>query len=502
MNCLFGEGLSTALNIKITAVFCLFFLCVYALFAKGKTEKPQVHNNTWTLCITDADVSELPPSRAAVGSIALQTIARSLAAVDRRTRLSEEETYYRNAVWRAAEREAAKKIAEKQKQRDGLAYQGNKEWKYRKEIKKIDGELADLREALLKIKADTPVIEREPLFALTAENLAYTFPAPPKANGEYYFCEQKKVDGFLVSRISELHGRVVLEVKLYSLFARSYTYEDSVVFSTEDIETALFDLSERIIENASQSPPAGIIVTAEPENAMITVNERFAGRGESELIERNAGSVTVEVFADKHATYSDTIELVPEMLTELSVRLPPLPVAGVAIDTTEPASLYQGALFIGATPFSLSAPRDNRMALMAETPDKKSASTVFIVNDNAILIKPVPPPKHDVVDKARRGFYGAWGRFWIALPLALVLSGMNSSYEYAWASGTSDGYKSQTLQYATIGAAAVAIGFGVEFAARLVYYVVVSNKERTPLTAKPEDAEQLIINNEELIMDN
>jgi hypothetical protein len=500
---LIGEGLNT----RNTAAVCLFFLWGYALFAKGKVEKPPVYHNTWTLCITEADVSELSPSRAAVGSVALQTIARSLAAVDRRMRLSEEEMYYRNAVWRTAEREAAKKIAEKQKQRDGLVYQGTKEWKYRKEIKKTDGELADLREELFKIKADTPVIEREPLFALTPENLAYTFPVPPKTNEEYYFCKQKNIDGFLVSKISELHGRVVLEVRLYSLFARSYTYEDGVIFSTEDLETALFDLCERIIENASQSPPAGIIVTAEPETAMIAVNERLAGQGESELIERNAGPVSVEVFADNHATYSDTIELAPDTLTELSVRLPRLPAAGVAIDTTEPAALYQGALFIGAAPFSLFAPRDNWISLMAETPDKKSASTVFIVNDNAILMKPVEPPKQDAVDKARRGFYGAWGRFWIALPLALVLNGMYSSYMNAYSAPTtvgrtSDEYKTaQTLLYATTGAAVLAIGFGVEFAARLVYYVIVSNKERTPLTAKPEKTEQLIMNDEALLIE-
>jgi hypothetical protein len=485
---------------------CLFFLWGYALFAEGKAEKPSVYHDTWTLCITEADVSALSPSRAAVGSVALQTIARNLAAVDRRTRLSEEEMYYRNAVWLTAEKEAAKKIAEKQKQRDNLIYQGNKEWKYQQELKKIDKELADLREALLKVKADTPVIKREPLFKLTAENLANTFPASPKANEEYYFCQKKQIDGFLTSRISELHGRVVLEVKLYSLFARSYTYEDGVIFSTEDLENALFELSERIIENASQSPPAGIIVTAEPENAMITVNDRFAGRGESELIERNAGPVSVEVFADNHAAYSDTIDLAPEMLTELSVRLPPLPVAGVSIDTTEPASLYQGALFIGAAPFALSAPRDHRMSLMAETPDKKSTSTVFTVSDNAILMKPVAPPQQDAVDKARRGFYGAWGRFWIALPLALVLNGMYSSYVSAYNAPaavprTSDEYKTaQNFQYATTGAAIASIGFGIEFAVRLIYYVAISNKERTPLTAKPEEPEELIVHDEAFVM--
>jgi hypothetical protein len=485
------RGSGKDLSMRNLAAVLLFFLAGNALFAGGKAEKPTVYHDMWTLCITEADVSDLPPSRAAVRSVALQTITRSLAAVDRRARLSEEEAYYRNAVWRTAERDAAKKIADKQKQRDELLFQGNKDWKYQQDLKKIDAELVTLREALDKTKTDAPAIERGPRFALTSENLAYTFSAPPKIGEEYYFCAKNKIDGFLVSRITEFYGRVVFEVRLYSLFARSYTYEDSAIFSTEDMEIALLELSDRIIENVSQSPAAGLIVTTEPDTAMIAVNDRYAGRGESELIVRNAGPVSVEVFADGYRSHTDEIELLPELVTELSVRLPPLPIAGITVDTTEPAALYRGALYVGETPFALSAPHDTWLSLMAETPDQKSSSTAFLVNESALLMKPLEPPKQDAVDKARRGFYGAWGRFWIALPLALVVNGMYSSYLSAYNSPagvkTEDDFNTaKTFQYATGIAVGVAVGFGVEFAARLVYYVVVSNRERTPLVAKLE----------------
>jgi hypothetical protein len=421
------------------------------------------------------------------------SIVRSLAAVDRRARLSAEETYYRNQVWFAARKEAAKKIADKQNQRDALLYQGNKAWKYQKEIKKIDAELIGLREALAKVDADAPLIESAPRFTLTADNLAYRVPAPPAPGKEYSFCKQQNVDGFLVSRLTEFHERLVLDVKLYSLFARSYNYEDTVIFSTENIEDALLELCDRIIEHVSQSPPAGLIVTTEPDNALITVNGRFAGRGESELVERNAGPAAVEVFADNYGSYSETVELTGKELTELSVRLPPLPIAGITVNTDEPAALYRGALYIGETPFTLSAPLDARIPLMAETRDKKSASTAVIVDNSAITIKPIKPPEENVVDKARRGFYGAWGRFWIALPLALVLNGMYASYVNAYnmpaAVRTEEEYNTaQTYRYVTIGAGIAAGAFGIEFAVRLVYYVYVSNKERSPLVppAAPE----------------
>jgi hypothetical protein len=451
-----------------------------------------VYNDTWTLCITEADVASLSPARAAASGIALQTIARSLAAVDRRVRLSEEETYYRNQVWYAARKEAAKKIADKQRQRDMLLYQGNKAWKYDKELKKIDGELVTLREALAKVEAEEPLIVRDPRFALFADNLSYRFPAPPKPGREHSFCKEKKIDGFLSSELTEFHERLILDVKLYSLSARSYTYEDSVIFSTESIDDALMELSERVIEHVSQSPPAGIVITAEPDNALITVNQRFAGRGASDLIERNPGPVTIEVFADEHGSYTDTVELLPKELTELSVRLPPLPIAGITVNTGEPAALYRGALYIGETPFNLSAPLDSRIPLMVETADKKSASTAVLIDNSALTIIPVKPPEENVVDKARRGFYGAWGRFWIALPLALVVNGMYSSYLSAYnmaPARTEDDFNTaRTYQYAAMGAGILAGGFGVEFAVRLVYYVIVSNKERSPLVppAPPE----------------
>ena len=198
-----------------------------------------MYNDTWTLCVTETETAGLPSSRAAAGSITQMSIARSLAAVDRRVRLSAEETYYRNQVWFAARKEAAKKIADKQNQRDALLYQGNKAWKYQKEIKKIDAELIELREALAKVEADAPLIEKAPRFALTADNLAYRFPSPPAPGKEYSFCKQQNVDGFLASRLTEFHERLVLDVKLYSLFARSYTFEDTVIFSIENIEDAL-----------------------------------------------------------------------------------------------------------------------------------------------------------------------------------------------------------------------------------------------------------------------
>ena len=198
----------------------------------------------------------------------------------------------------------------------------------------------------------------------------------------------------------------------------------------------------------------------------------------------------MEVFADNYGSYSETVELTPKELTELSVRLPPLPIAGIMVNTNEPAALYRGALYVGETPFTLSAPLDSRIPLMAETlaetRDKKSASTAVIVDNSAITIKPVMPPAENAVDKARRGFYGAWGRFWIALPAALVLNGMYASYLSAYntqaAVHTEKEYNTaKTYQYATIGAGIAAGLFGIEFAARLIYYVYISNKERSPL---------------------
>jgi hypothetical protein len=131
---------------------------------------------------------------------------------------------------------------------------------------------------------------------------------------------------------------------------------------------------------------------------------------------------------------------------------------------------------------------------MAETRDKKSASTAVLVDNSVITIMPVKPPEESAVDKARRGFYGAWGRFWITLPVAVVLNGMYASYVSAYNTPgvrTEEDYNTAKMyQYTTTGAGILAGAFGIEFAARLVYYVFVSNKERSPLVPPAPVAEQ------------
>ena len=124
----------------ITIITTVFLLAGIAppLFARAKKETPTIHNNTWTIAVTAIETPGLPPSYIAVRDVAGQALVAALTRVNRRIRLSPEEEYYRNMVWQTAEKTAAKKISDKQNQRAALVYQGLKNWRYRRDIKRID----------------------------------------------------------------------------------------------------------------------------------------------------------------------------------------------------------------------------------------------------------------------------------------------------------------------------------------------------------------------------
>ena len=181
------------------------------------------------------------------------------------------------------------------------------------------------------------------------------------------------------------------------------------------------------------------------------------------------------------------------------MRLPPLPLANLAVvtETEEGAAVYRGARYIGQTPLALETPRDRWVQLMAEGGENRTASTALIAGDEPITFKLMPPIEDGAVDKARRGFYGAWGRFWIAVPLYLVINSMSGNYSSALNSALyptkKDTERADYYRIAAIGAGVAAIGFGAEFVGRLVYYVIMSNRDRTPLsgarTAEPATVE-------------
>ncbi|MDR1149406.1 MAG: PEGA domain-containing protein [Spirochaetaceae bacterium] len=488
--------------------FIIMLGAVSTVPAKGAKEtKPAPVNDTWTFCITEFDTSALPQGRAVIGQMIMQYIIENVRTIETRLWTSREAAYYDNAAQFKAANEAAKALRDKQTERDKLIFAGEKERKYKQNLKKVDAEIAVLRANLEKAENTPILIETSPSVKFTEDNNKKIFPEPPKQGQEYYFCTGQKADAFLTGKITEYFERIYVEISLWSLYARKITYTDTVIFSPQDIKEGTTELADKLFDHISGFLPAWIKVKASPPGAVIVINDYVAGEGETELIDFTPGTVSVTAFAEDHRTFQADVELREGEQTEVSIELIHVPVTEFDVslkdgqkpsstlpaDTTSEneAALYDGALYVGETPLKLSGPLDQQRSLSVETPDGRVAQTVFHVSNAPIVFDPKIPPPPDRVEIARKKFYSAYGRFWIALPLAILSIGLNNTITSVYnATGDPDIGKQQQAVYWTSMGLNVIMGLCLaESFYRIGRYVWEANKESNILVKKAPEPE-------------
>jgi hypothetical protein len=417
-------------------LFCLF---PSGIFARGGTEEPEKVplNAEWVLCVTDFNISSLPPNRRVIGEVMTRKLVDTINTVDHRIRISREYAYYEGYAWSQARLTAAKALAAKRDERDLLLYRGEPGWKYRRSVKTIDGEIKKLEEDLAKTEAELPLIAREPVFQFTEGNNSGAFPAPPQTGGEYRFCQGQKADALLMGEVTEFHGRIYITLRLYAVYTRSFIYEDNIIFSSDDADDAVDEIAGRLIAALAGSSPAAIAVRAEPPDTMVLINKTFAGRGEVAAREHPPGKVAVALSAEGYAPETVETELSAGELTEIEVALRPRDMADVTI--TAPGktgvSVYQGAMYAGEAPLTLRLPANQFEYVHLETLGQETAEAVFLTprifneSDTLSLKTKIPPPSGQKrVEKARRRYYWSWAGTWIAGAAAWMTYGLYTTY--------------------------------------------------------------------------
>jgi hypothetical protein len=225
----------------------------------------------------------------------------------------------------------------------------------------------------------------------------------------------------MTGSLTPYHGRLFLTIKIWALFSNSFIYEDSSLFSSEDTAVAVNELTETLIACLSGASHSRLVVHADPPDASVFVNETLIAK--EEAVERSNGAVTVVASADKYGTVSVPLDLNPDEEIEVTVSLPPVSYKPFVIETdNEGDSIYQGALFVGHSPLSLDLPLNGFEYFKAENEGK--AGAIVMGEENSILnIKKrvLPGEGEKPVGKAQDKMYASYGRFWIALPIALVV---------------------------------------------------------------------------------
>jgi hypothetical protein len=407
-------------------------------------------------------------------------------------------------AWSKAQSDAVRALAAKQNERDLLVFRGDPSWRYQRTLQTYEADISALETQLRVAQTTAPVISGTP--KIKVSNPLSPWPAPPPEEDGYRFCISQNADAFLSGKVTEFYGRIFVTLKLYTLYTNSYSWEDEILFSSEDLDNALSELGGRLNAVVSGLEPAMLIVHVEPETAMIIIDDYWAGRGEVSLREHVPGTVQVAAHAEDHVSTQIETEIISGEIAELFISLTPLRLSTFTIDVpgSPDSSVYSGGLFLGRTPLSVEFSADRLSYISVETPLGEIGSAVYEGNGNVrgsaefiglqntfsfSTAVPVSPEEKRVA-AARDRFYSAFGRFWIALPVSLLTIGLSNNYIYAYNYGlnpTREMYNTaKTWNYVRIGAFVV-IGLAViDTVYHIIRYLSASGADANPVAVNTQ----------------
>jgi len=479
---------------KSQCVLFLIFLAVsLPLFAKGKTDdaEKKTQNGEWFLCITKFDSNSLSADKTNISGVISRELVDRLNSISYRSRISPEYAYYEEYAWARDRATAAKNISSKMEERSKLIYQGEADWKYRQSVKKIDTDLKKMREDFDEIDKNAPLINKEPAFKLISGNSDLSFPEPPAKGGERRFCVAQKSDAFLSGQITDFHGRYSLVLKLYILYTRSFVWEENFIFSYNDINATIDEITRKLMIILAGNDPSLIEIKTEPETTLVLINQSFAGRGEIASTEYPPGKITINASAPDHDSIVLETELVSGELTQINIKLNPIKYVNTDISSNAQGHVYHGSLYIGESPLTIRLPANNMEYVEITQDSGKRGSAAFKTKDNidynpTISFKLSQPNKRNAVDRQRRDYYWAWGGQWITgiaawlgyyscmgVTEAVKVNGGKANQEF-------NNYGNNLLNF-YYGAA---IAFGVTSLygiIRMITYIYISSRDSTPI---------------------
>ncbi len=437
---------------------------------------------SWTVGVAAFDVSRLGTADRLAGDLVVRTLAKALFAAPRRALPEDERQAYAGFLAGKNMESASKTLAAKRGVRDALLFAGNPEWKYRTLLEKADEDVSAAREAFDASVREMPRVAAERPLAAAKENKDGAFFEAPAAGSERSFCLKRSYDALLLGRVEPFYGRLYVALRLYSPYLDVDLYADSVAFSPMERDAALSELSLRLVSAASGSPPATLSVAVEPEDAGVHVDGVLMGEGSVGPLERVPGSALVSADREGYERFERRVEIPAGERTSVSISLPRAASRRVSVGLVDgegkpvDGSIRLDGLYAGISPLELEIPVDRSSFVQGDADKRRSGAAVLAEGSGdavSLVLAPALPKDATPVEDSRRAFYGAFGRFSLAMPLAFIVSGMATSYATTAVYEDSTVLSGRSAAFQTAGAVlwTVAGAFLAESAYRLVRYL-------------------------------
>jgi hypothetical protein len=243
----------------------------------------------------------------------------------------------------------------------------------------------EAEKTLAQVEGRRARVEIEGRVVLSEKNKDGVLPPKPTPAAIPVFCKENKLDALLTGSVAPFYGRLRLSIQLYSRFLRRVIHEDEVVFSSEDREAALVELEGRLKTAVGGLSPAALAVSSEPLDADIVVDGSLVGHGEVGPIEKYPAPTKIEVSAPLYETAEVTTDLASDELKRVSVRLRPLELVDLTVETDATAiepvgqaeaadvAVRMGSMYVGSAPLTLAVNSGRMVYIAVETKDGRGA---------------------------------------------------------------------------------------------------------------------------------
>ena len=475
------------------------------LFALGSREtvelEPKVEKDTSVVYICAVDTSLLPQEQQIAGHRIVHSILQLVNQTPERTRTTMESALYRDSLWREQKQSTGKALADAWGERDSLLFKGYSRQKYESELQRVQKSIRTLQEKQQYLADNPPLVASTAKLVLHKDNQNGTFAAIPADGDKNRFCGERRVDLLLSSSLKSFYNRWLFSYEVYRSVDDLILFSDSIVFSPEELDTIFDQVASSLYQVLSGSPTGAAKITTDPVSASIFVNNSFQGRGQTPVLEGPPGTLTVEITDSAFYPVEFSLEREAQSLSTATIALEPIARSALQIigPKDKQLRLYINGLYSGTTPLNITLPnRVNQtkdslkslysLRILAEDgSDSETQPLPLIISSQpgTITISEemiVPKPAHPV-EQARKQFYGAFGRFWLALPVAFILNGVADTYSDSYTHSENSDLlsRARTSYYSAQGASVLSGLFLLESLYRLGSYVYIANTSSSPV---------------------
>lgn len=472
-------------QLAASAVIGLLSVAYGAGYAAAQTKKDIPAWSITAAQFTLTDVPELYSSYAT----ALPSMLNLFCSVPAIRLVTPEEKKARQLLGYSAEkialvRERVALIAE----RDRLYLAVMSEKEKQKQAAAVNKKIAAKEKDIQKIQEKIEKLIQDTSFA------AETIPVMMWKGGEQVFTQPEhtnvaqalKPDGIsavINGSIQDLEGYMYVSVALTTGLAGMPEYRFSEAGSYQSAEAIARSLAAQIMSAVKNTKPAKVLLTIEPENAELYLNNERLEAGTKPLY-LHEGVHHVEALAAGYDTAAKTIEAQAGKSYTLKIKLKKEKTISVAFRFTQPAAdVFVHTQYFAGTPFQMDISAAKSTAVNFSYGDVKTYTVLrperFMRQGQSAYQLQTDLNKKQTktkIERQRNILYWSLGAFYVSLPIFMILQSVTADMasaimDYRIEVDTAVKDKHRALFISTAVMQGITIGLGINYAVQLGLYL-------------------------------